>query len=504
MHQTNSFANRRPSGTLLPFLIIIIAGLTLVFGFQIFQYFQEQNQKLTENKAALTIIKGRAEMKVWGEERWVPAITASILREGDSLRVASDARVSLTLLNGSSLRVDSNTVFQFTNLKTKDGQDEMSILLENGDVWLRKPKSESLKIAFVVETADFTATTYSTIFSVSKREDLRLRVISGAVTVNVKEVRDGKSNIIETIPVAVGQEFVVTPSILQALRERKVAETVFGHSDEFRASEWYSWNMREDASEISNTLTVAEAVKVDEETKTTITQVPKEKPAETIQPQQLLPSPEIIEPDTAHRQTSAPQLIVRGTTSAQTQKIMVKTFVGGKEDAYALQKYTPGSTAWNYIVAESYGNWIPGRNRFSIIAVDAKGNRSEPTELILVYEKEKPVANLSAPKVLTYNGGQSSETAENSVKVEGSIGKGIVKVYVNDFPLTQYIPSSEKWTYYAKPEYGNLNEGVNTYVIYGIDADGKKTPVAKFTITKKLKPTVTPPSFGTDEGSPLE
>lgn len=493
------YPRSRSSGTLLPFLILIIIGLTFVFGFQIFQYFREQNQKETENKAALTIIKGRAEMKVWGEENFVPAITGSILREGDRLRLPSGSRASLALLNGSFLRADEDTEFQFTALKTRDLQDEMTINLDHGDVWLKKPKKEDVKIAFTVDTLDFSVTATSTIFSVSKREDFRTRVMDGNVTVHVKEVRDSKTNVIETIQIGVGQEFVATNKTLQAFRERKAPDAIFAHSDAFRASEWYSWNMSQDASAKIATLSVEEAVKAEKESEKSeesgkILEAPK-----VIEPE--IPSPEILEPDTAHRTTNLPNLLVRGTTSAKTQKIIVKTFVAGKEDAYTLQKYTPGSTNWNYIVAESYGNWIPGTNRFHIIAVDAKGLKSEPTELTLLYDKAKPSVSLKAPVTLGFNGQTSSETIEDTVKVEGSIGKGIVKVYVNDFVLTQYVPNSETWIYFAKPQYGNLKEGVNSYEIYGLDADGRKTPVTKFTITKKQKP---PESAALGESSPLE
>ncbi len=505
-HSVNPYSHRRRSGAILPFLILIIVGLTLVFAFNIVQYFRERGQKLTENKAALTVISGRAEMKVWGSAGFVSAPTGSILREGDALKVFPSSRVSMTFLNGSYLRADSDTAFTFTGLRTKDGQDSVNLLMEYGDVWLKKPKSENVKIVFTVATEDFTVNSVSTVFAVSKRQDFRVRVLNGNVEVNVKEkVESGKTNVIETIPVSIGQEFIASSETLQAFRERKTPEVIFAHSDSFRQGEWYSWNIAQDSAAQTKTLSVEEAAK--DETKA-VTSAPQEakvsdaaSSAASSIASRRLPAPEVIDPDTAHRTTNLARLLVRGKTSSQTQKMIVKNYVGGKEDAYTLQKYAAGSTDWNYVVDEALGNWVSGRNRFVIVAVDAKGEESDATELILTYDKAKTEANFSAPTVTSFNGSTQSEVSEDTVKVEGKIGKGIVKVYVNDFALTQYVPDSEAWVYFAKVAYGNLKDGVNEYKVYGVDAAGNKTPVTTFTITKKTAPTE---PNSQEQGSPLE
>lgn len=490
MYHTYPYPHRKRSSNFLPFLILIIVGLTAVLAFDVFQYFLEKGRRLAENKAAVTIMKGRAEMHIWGSQSWVAAPTGSILREGDAIKTFSDSRASFALLNGSFLRADADTSFQLTHLRTRDGHDDLTINLSQGDIWIMKPKSENVKVVFMVETEDFSVTSTSTVFAVSKRDDFRVRVLSGKVEVNVKEKTEkGKVNIIETVPVAVGQEFIASSQTLQAFRERKSPEAILAFTDSFRGSEWYDWNMVQDRAVKPSTISVEEAAK--EEKKL----IPSQPVAQT--PEVMgLPSPEILEPDTAHRTTTLSKLIVRGTTSDKTQKIIVKNYVGGKEDAYALQKYTPGSTRWNYLVDEALGNWVPGQNRFVILAVDAKGRESEPAELVLTYDKAKPAADLSAPVVSSFNGASSNETTDDSVKVEGKVGKGIVKVYVNDFALTRYVPNSEEWLYYSKTEYGNLKEGTNEYEVYGIDVDGRKTPKTKFTIVKNPK---TP-----TEGSPLE
>ena len=79
------------------------------------------------------------------------------------------------------------------------------------------------------------------------------------------------------------------------------------------------------------------------------------------------------------------------------------------------------------------------------------------------------------------------------MRVVGKIGKGIVKVFVNNFELTKYVPDSEEWVYYAKVAYDNLKEGENQYAVYGVDADGKFTEdnkVVKVVLSDSDKSTI--------------
>lgn len=508
-HQAPHLPRRRRS-SVLPFLILIILGLTGILVFQIFSHFQEQNKKITENKAALTVAEGRAEMLVWGEKNWVASKTGSILREGDRLHLFAGSRATLALLNGSFVRVNGDALFSIGTLRTRDNDDEVQLTLEYGELWLRKTKKENVLTSFVVETQDFAVRSASTIFAVFHKPydqnlDFRARVMEGKVDVDIKEqAEDGTSHVIETIPVGVGQEIFIDTERLKKFRARKSPDILVALSDQFKASDWYRWNASQDAVK-SSVLTVEEAVIAQKEAETqekkvllpTLPTVAQESPSKIAT---IFPAPEIIEPNTASRRTSASKVLVRGTTSAQTQKIIAKSFVGGKEDAYALQKYKPGSTDWNYIVDAAFGNWIPGRNRFEIIAVDFQGRVSEPASLELFYDKDQPKADLAIPKITGFNGRASSEIVDDVVKVEGTIGNGIVKMFVNDFALTRYVPNSGAWVYYAKIEYKNLKVGVNLYEAYGLDAQGRKTPTLKFTITKLLKPGPEP----TSENSPLE
>ena len=138
MYQHQSF-QRRPSRSgsyFLPFLSLIILGLIVVLVFQIVDYFQAKRAQALENKAAVKMVAGRADMKIWGVPEWTLAVDGSILKEGDGLRTAPGSRAILTLQNGSIVRLSSETEIELSALKTHDSEDELSLMLKSGEVWL--------------------------------------------------------------------------------------------------------------------------------------------------------------------------------------------------------------------------------------------------------------------------------------------------------------------------------------------------------------------------------
>ncbi|KKU79568.1 MAG: hypothetical protein UY05_C0026G0008, partial [Candidatus Peregrinibacteria bacterium GW2011_GWA2_47_7] len=193
---------------------------------------------------------------------------------------------------------------------------------------------------------------------------------------------------------------------------------------------------------------------------------------------------------------------VTGTVARSTAQVEVTTNIDGKSSPYVLRKYQPGSTNWSYVVSANYQNLVPGENSYVFTAIGKDGVRSDATTLVLTYDKPAEPADLSAPKVVSFNGGSSSETTEDAVKVDGTVGKGIVKMYVDDFLLTKYVANSGVWSYYARTTYGNLKDGVNEYSVYGLDVDGNKTKITKFTITKKTPEVMPAPASAPPPAEP--
>lgn len=465
-------------------------GLAAVLVYQLWSYFHEQAVRKTENKAAITVVSGRAEMLIWGQEQWVAAASGGVLREGDSIHVFPDSRVSLALLNGGFVRLNSDTEASITELRTKDREDVISLNLTRGEAWLKKARSDAVKTSFSVSTDSLTVRTIGTIFNVSKRDDTRTSVMEGKIAIDVKNEENGKVRVIDTLEVGVGQEAIISSASMEAFRKRENPEILFALGDIFRGTEWYTWNMAEDV--LASSVTVEEAVAGDAVIEPSLAQEAAVVTEEVASAPGIIPAPVIVSPDENSRTSKESKVVIRGTTSEQTQKIVVSTFVAGKEDSYALQKYSPSSIEWSYIASVDLGNYVPGSNRYEIVAVDKDGKKSEKTVLNLFYEKEKEPADLSAPTVTAFNSqpasGNTYETCTEPILVEGKIGKGIVKVAVNDFTLTRYSPNSTAWSYKVQSSFGNLKEGENEYEVYGADSDGAKTPVTKFSIKKCATP----------------
>lgn len=510
-HSYASYQHPRPRSRgsyFWPFVSIIILGLIAVFVFQIVEYFYAKREKALENKAAVQIVAGKAEMRIWGIEQWMNALDGSILNEGDAIRTAPGSRVALSLLNGSVVRLSSETEIELAGLKSRDAHDEISVNLKKGEVWLNRTPEMGVRTAFSVSTPNLEARSLGTAFDVENTGKQAVRVLNGKVQVVVQvqdlDTAEGKHmRAVETIDVALGQEISLGVNEINDLENNKPLDLLAVLADDFRDNDWYKWNRAQDASgKVS--VSVADAVAKQAEIAAESGRPKEEEEKPPVEIVAALSAPEILAPKENERLTRASNVLISGKTAEGTEKIEATTYIGGKPESYVLQRYKPGSSNWSYVVSSEYANLVPGPNRYSIVAIGKDGKRSDPAEITIIYDKPKEPADLSAPKVLSFNKSDVSETTEDLVIVEGKIGKGIVKVFVNEFALTRYVPDSGKWSYYANAKYGNLKEGVNEYSVYGVDADGNKTPAAKFTITKKPKPVeqpvetpaATPPTAG--------
>lgn len=485
----------------LPFFSLIILGLIVVLVFQIIDYFQGKRLAALENKAAVKIVAGTAQLKIWGVDQWAAAFDGSLISEGDIVRTGEGTRVILTLLNGSTIRLDSNTEVELAGLKTRDSQDDAVFSLKSGQMWLKRTEKQIARAQMKVLTKHLDVTSFGTVFNVVQKETKEMiNVLEGKVRVDVKvtDVDGSASRTAETMEVALGQELSLSSADIANLQNRRPIEMLALLSDDFRISEWYQWNRNADLGG-EKVVTVADAVNLKEnfggnapvEANNEVEPQPKELTSASdvsVATLAVLTTPQILTPKEADLTTKTGNVLISGKVSAATAKIEVTTYIAGKAEPYVLQKYVAGSESWSYVASREYGNFVPGSNKFSFVAIDKNGKRSDSADVTVVYDKPLEPADMSAPVVKSFNGVASSETTEDSVKVEGTIGKGILKMYINDFALTQYVPDSKVWVYYAKTTYKNLAVGKNEYSVYGVDVDGVKTPVTKFTITKKEKP----------------
>lgn len=82
------------------------------------------------------------------------------------------------------------------------------------------------------------------------------------------------------------------------------------------------------------------------------------------------------------------------------------------------------------------------------------------------------------------------ETRETKVKIEGRVTANVAHhITINDFRLGSFAVNGTSWYYFANQQFGNMQEGVNTYTIRYFDAEDNEIYKQLFVI-KKLSPVV--------------
>lgn len=110
----------------------------------------------------------------------------------------------------------------------------------------------------------------------------------------------------------------------------------------------------------------------------------------------------------------------------------------------------------------------PSSNEDTVAADNAEKDESESDDTT-------PPA---APKVVSPDSNATITKSEQMIS--GTVSKDTAAVIVNDYRLTQYVPGSGKFQYFAKASFKNLKEGVNEYKIIAEDKAGNKSNVTTF------------------------
>lgn len=187
--------------------------------------------------------------------------------------------------------------------------------------------------------------------------------------------------------------------------------------------------------------------------------------------------------------TSRLEFEIRGTATAETAGIIVND--------YRLQLYKAGARTWGYLASTNLGNLVPGKNIFTVSAIDAAGTKSAPVAITILLE-EGPEGVIAAanegtatssptitpeslpnnpalkPGTLIVTGPTSGtvHTATGSeLLIEGTTDATTASVWVNDYQLQLYKRGKTTWNYIAKTAYRNLKPGKNVYTIIARDAE---------------------------------
>ncbi len=524
---------KRPVDYILPFLVILGLGVIVVLGFQVWKNFDKQGKA----DVYFYIAGGKARVLPFGEATWENAFSGTKMLVGDSLKTSSLGKAVLVFFNGTQIRIGNDTAVTLTDLVRQPDAEKIVMAMDNGMLWVNARKSPGVKQAdYEVRTTNMVVKAVGTVFEVESGTTQIVRVIEGSVDVDVVVNTNGKDRVADTIEVGVGQEITIDDATLKAFEESQSPSVLMAIDDQFKTSEWYSWNDQEDKNPTSYDGNMGETAVSDtsavsaseseenlsgtmETGETQLTQdssLTQETQADTASDDG---APVITAPDEDDRTVSQGPVTISGTVPEGTQKVIVERVIGGATDSYTLGKFKSGDDTFSYNVSEKLGNLLKGDNVFYFYAIDKNGDKSTAAEVKIVLEDDTEesevvvTGDLTAPTVLTFNGETSSTVTVDSVTVTGEI-KGAAKVVVNGYTLSKFTAGSASWSYTAKESLGNLNPGVNKYSVYGVDADGNKSEVVEFTITynkpeasdttgttetteqsEPAKPAVPPPGF---------
>ncbi len=493
---------KRPLDYLLPFLILISVGVIAVLGFQLFMNYGKQGKA----DVFFYVAEGKAKVLPYGNTDWDNAFSGTKLLLGDSLKSSFGSKVVLSFFNETLIRMGADTAVTLADVEKTSERETIVLNLDNGMLWVNGHKSAGAREAsYEVRTKNMQVTATGTVFEVESDVAQIVRVFDGDVKVDVMIEVEGKERVADTFSVGVGQQLFLDSAAIGAFEENKSPSLLSAVDDEFKTTAWYKWNVKEDNSPTDFSVAANTSVETDETTLTDEDAETDEEDTaadgentdeenadeedtenntdeETDDENNPVSAPEITEPiDTT---TDVGKLVIKGTVGSNVTKVVVESEVGGKTDSYELSQFKEGDSIWSYNVSETFGNIAKGDNTYRVYAYDKDGNKSSAAKIIITYEKGavEVEGDLTAPKVLTYNGSDSSTVTVDTVRVAGEIA-GAEKVVVNGYTLSKFTAGDTTWSYLASESLGNLKPGENTFSVYGVDPEGNKSAVVEFTIT---------------------
>ncbi len=393
-----------------PFIILICIGLIGVLGFQLYSSLSE---KEPEKGIKIDLLSGSAELKAWGTEQFIEIPSGSFLMEGDEIQTSFDSLMSLEFPEGAVLRVGGGGDLIVEELNMEEDPALVKLLLVNGEVWLNKMNSTSVKTSFQVSLGNVVVKSNdASVLSLENKMDEVVRVVSGA-SATVDILNEAKVKVVETITVGVGQEAYFTNEVLQKYWNFEVPSIIVAMSDSFRDSDFYDFNMDADKGIVDISTMESEVVSGSVED-SSVASTGEESSVESID--EGTKESESAESPTndisvTSGALSVPKITgVSGITKTDENGFYVVTnylatlsgTVSGASEVYVndykLQKFVAGSGTWTYFANAKYNLMKEGENVYNVYAKDANGKKSEVLTVKVLY---KPAPVVVAPVVTT-------------------------------------------------------------------------------------------------------
>ena len=386
------------SDYVVPFMIIVCVG---VIGVLLFNLWQSVFVPERADGAYIHVLEGSAEMRDWNTDSFFDITDDVLMTPGDELKTSADSKAIVEFFDGTVMRVDGGANFVLNEITNTDSKKEIHLLLVNGKLWFNKVYKDTSATLVEVKTDSILVKSDSqNIFEVENEFDDVVRVMFGA-DVNVDIFAEDGKRVVETEKVGVGQEIVFSIAVLSKYWSYLSPSVLGALSDEFRLSEWFIWNDKEDK-------TPTEFVKVEG----------SDSEFQRVEPEVLAPEPlldeggnpivapetvdgEVVKEDPSEKELaeekpvsvatlSTPKIgSVSGKTNVNDKGFYVEPTrlatlsgtVSGAEkvvvNGFTLTKFKPGDTTWTYFANADFSLMKKGENVYEVVAYGANGLKSE-------------------------------------------------------------------------------------------------------------------------------
>ncbi len=387
---------------IMPFLIVLCAGVVFVLVFSLFKaFFSAENPRA----AYVHIVSGNAEMRTWGTESFFRLSSDTLIMQGDEIRSSADARLIVEFFDGTIMRMGDDTVVEFVSIVDEGKSPSIDLHLKRGDVWFNKlyrdTKGTSVSITLndiVVRSND------ASVFAVDNKTAQIVRVfgVFGNDGLLVDILREDGKKVVETEKIGIGQEIVFDDKVLDRYWKHQSPTVISAISDLFKSTSWCEWNFGEDKDptyfeKIVDGVDVFNFIKVEPEmislsVEDLEDEIRGESPSEVIF-DGLIEGGAVEKP----KLTSVAGITEKGEDGFYRVSSRVATLKGTVSGAskvivndYVLQQFNPEDTTWTYFANADYDLMREGENTYEVYAEGAEGSRSDPL-IIKVFYDPKPV-----------------------------------------------------------------------------------------------------------------
>lgn len=439
---------------ILPLLTSILCIVLVVLAVNAWvKYTSTQTQDILQEKsmASFTVDAQNIFIVLDNKERRLSKDYTSSLYSGEGISTGASSRQYMEMTNKGYARLDEYSTLFF---KKNDPKSEF-VNLAKGNLWLKYEKESQDVKDFSLKTKNMLLTLEPGVHVAAGSTNGKqyLSVLQGKAQV---KILDNGGKTIKEILLQSGKEVRFDAQFFDT--QAVSPDTLLSQdiSEDFMKSEWVDWNMVED-SKMSNyepkDATVAETAATNSEAR------------------------EVPQSNTNEPEASTQGVEVTNISSGDvftTETINVRGDYQGNVSAITVN----GTAAE---LNSSAGTWVAykislpkeGKNTITV-----KMTKEGETTTVSTFSVSR---DSGVPDTPVLTSPRTISTPDS--KIQGSVGKEVVKVTVNGYALKKFVPGSGSWQYILSLEIQNMKPGENLYRVIGYDKAGNASKPLNAVIT---------------------